>query len=79
MKENITILELLERDFFEFNLSKKIKIIIFNSPSRTDRLTTEVEEYYISEIPYRLLRKKVYKVHYYNNTIEVFDFKKGGH
>ena len=76
MKENITLLELLERDFFEFKLSKKIKIFIIKSPSRTDRLMAEVEEFHISEIPYRLLRKKVYKVYYYKNTIEVFDFLK---
>ena len=73
MKENITLLELLERDFFEFKLSEKIKIFMIKSPSRADRLMAEVEEFYISEIPYRLLRKEVFKVYYYENTIELFE------
>ena len=72
MKE-ITLLELLERDFFEFKLSEKFKIFIIKSPSRSDRLMAEVEEFYISEIPYRLLRKEVFKVYYYENTIELFE------
>ena len=72
MKENIILLELLEKDFCEFNLSKKIKIFIIKSSSRTDRLMAEVEEFYLSEIPYRLLRKKVFKVYHYENAVEVF-------
>ena len=73
MKENITLLELLERDFFKFKLSEKIKIFIIKSPSRVDRLMADMEEFYVSEIPYRLLIKKVFKVYYYENSIEVFD------
>lgn len=73
MKENITLLELLEKDFFEFNLGEKIKIFIIKSPSGVDRLMAEVEIFFISEIPYRLLRKEVFKVYYYENMIEVFE------
>ncbi len=73
MKESITLLELLDKDFCEFNLLKKIKIFIIKSPSRTDRLMAEVEEFYISEIPYRLLIKKVFKAYHYENAVEVFE------
>lgn len=65
--------ELLEKDFFKFKLSKKIRIFIIKSTSRSDRLLAESEEFYISEIPYHLLRKKVFKVYHFENSIEVFE------
>lgn len=55
-----------------FNLLEKLKIYVISSPALWDRLTADVEEYYIHDIPYHLLRKKVYKVYYSENTIEVF-------
>lgn len=74
MKEN-TLFELLENldDFIKFKLSEKLKIYVIKSPSRMDRLMADCEEYYISEVPLRLLRKKVFKVYHYENVVEVFE------
>jgi len=64
--------ELLEKDF-EFNFLEKIKIFVIKSPSRTDRLMADFEEFYISDIPYHLLRKKVFKVYHFENAVEVYE------
>lgn len=74
MKE-ITLFELLENldEFIKFKLSEKLKIYVITSPSRMDRLMADLEEYYISEVPLRLLRKKVFKVYHYENVVEVFE------
>lgn len=74
MKEN-TLFELLENldDFIKFKLSEKLKIYVIKSPSRMDRLMADLEEYYISEVPLRLLRKKIFKVYHYENVVEVFE------
>jgi hypothetical protein len=56
----------------DFNLLEKLKIYVISSPELWDRLTADVEEYYIHDIPYHLLRKKVYKAYYSENAIEVF-------
>ena len=55
-----------------FNLLEKLKIYVISSPELWDRLTADVEEYYIHDIPYHLLRKRVYKAYYSENAIEVF-------
>ena len=59
----------------DFNLLEKLKIYVISSPELWDRLTADVEEYYIHDIPYHLLRKKVYKAYYSENAIEVFKWK----
>lgn len=74
MKENITLYELLNSfdDVIKFDLLKKLIICSTSSESLMDRLNADFDEFYISEIPLRLLRKKVFKVYYYENTIVVF-------
>ena len=74
MKENITLYELLNSfdDIIKFDLLKKLTICSASSTSLMDRLNADIEEFYISEIPLRLLRKKVIKVYHYENTIIVF-------
>ena len=56
----------------DFDLLAKLKIYVISSSELWDRLTADVEEYYIHDIPYHLLRKKVYKAYYSENAIEVF-------
>ena len=59
----------------DFDLLEKLKIYVISSSELWDRLTAEVEEYYIHDIPYHLLRKRVYKAYYSENAIEVFKWK----
>ena len=59
----------------DFDLLNKLKIYVISSSELWDRLTADVEEYYIHDIPYHLLRKKVYKAYYSENAIEVFKWK----
>ena len=74
MKE-ITLYELLNNldDLMKFTLSEKLKIYIITSTSIRDRLTANVEQYYLGDIPLYLLRKKVFKVYHFENAIEVFE------
>jgi len=58
-----------------FDLTKKLKISTIASASLTDRLLADVEEYFIDEIPYRLLKKGVFSVNCFENLIEVFELK----
>lgn len=55
-----------------FDLLKKLKIYVISSPDLWDRLTADMEEYFVSDVPLHLLRKKVYKAYYSENAIEVF-------
>ncbi len=59
----------------DFDLLSKLKIYVISSSELWDRLTADVEEYYIHDIPYHLLRKRVYKAYYSENAIEVFKWK----
>jgi hypothetical protein len=70
----MTLFELLNsfNDVIKFDLLKKLTICSTSSTSLADRLNADIEEFYISEIPLRLLRKKVIKVYHYENTIVVF-------
>jgi len=74
MKENITLYELLNTfdELIKFDLLKKLTICSTSSASLIDRLNADIEEFYLSDIPLRLLRKKVFKVYHYENTIVVF-------
>lgn len=74
MKENITLYELLNTydELIKFDLLKKLIICSTSSSSLADRLNADIEEFYLGDIPLRLLRKKVFKVNYYENTIVVF-------
>ena len=58
-----------------FDLTKKLKICTISSGSLIDRLFADVEEYYIDDVPYRLLKKGVFKVNYFENLIEIFELK----
>ena len=71
----VTLFEVLENldDLLKFNLSEKLKIYIITSTSIRDRLTANVEQYYLGDIPLYLLRKKVFKVYHFENSIEVFE------
>lgn len=73
MRKNFTLYELLSsKEFTKFDLLEKIKIYTISSPSLMDRLTADVEEYFFHDIPFYLLRKKVFKAYPYENAIEVF-------
>lgn len=56
----------------KFDLLEKLKIYVILSSDLLDRLTADVEEYFISDVPLHLLRKRVYKAYYAENAIEVF-------
>ena len=74
MKENITLYELLNTfdELIKFDMLKKLTICSTSSSSLMDRLNADIDEFYISEIPLRLLRKKVFAVYHNENTIVVF-------
>ena len=67
----MTLFNLLNNERNKFNLFKKLTICSTSSGSLMDRLNADIEEYYIDDIPYYLLRKEVYAVSYYKNTIVV--------
>ena len=71
MNEKFTLFNLLNNERNNFNLFKKLTICSTSSGSLMDRLNADIEEYYIDDIPYYLLRKEVYAVNYYENTIVV--------
>ena len=58
----------------DFNLLEKLKIYVISSADLLDRLTADVEEYFVSDVPLHLLRKRVYKAYYSENAIEVYKF-----
>jgi len=55
-----------------FDLLEKLKIYVITTSDLLDRLTADVEEYFVSDVPFHLLRKRVYKAYYSENAIEVF-------
>lgn len=57
----------------DFDLAKKLKICTISSTSLVDRLFADVEEYFIDDVPRRLLKKEVFKVNYFENLIEVLE------
>lgn len=69
--ENITLYELLTSfdDIIKFNILKKIKIYTISSTSEMDKLTADVKEFYLSDVPLYLLLKKVFKVYHEENAI----------
>lgn len=74
MKEKFTLWKLLNSEKAkDFDLMKKLKISTITSTSLTDRLFADVEEYYIDDVPRRLLKKEVFKVNYFENLIEVLE------
>ncbi len=64
--KKITLYDLLTnlKDVIKFKLSEKLKI---SSTSEN----ADIEEFYLSEVPLRLLKKKVYNVDYDDNWIEI--------
>ena len=72
MKENITLYELLNsyEDVIKFKLSKKLKIYAV-IPTAENYSIVKTEEYYLSEVPLRLLSSRVINVDYDDNWIEV--------
>lgn len=71
MNEKFTLFTLLNIGRNKFNQLKKLTICSTSSGSLMDRLNADIEEYYIDDIPYYLLRKEVFSVNYYENTIVV--------
>ena len=71
MKEKFTLFKLLNNERNKFNQLKKLTICSTSSGSLMDRMNADVVEYYIDDIPYYLLRKEIYAVNYYENTIVV--------
>ena len=69
MKEKMTLFELLYNDEREIILSMK-KIKLYSLSSDSDYVY--MEEYFLADIPYYLLRKEVINAVYYKNTIEIF-------
>lgn len=65
--KKISLYELLNNfdDVIKFKLSEKLKIYVISS-------NAVIEEFYLSEVPLRLLKKKVYNVYHDENWIEVF-------
>ena len=73
MNEKFTLWELLNSNKMEFfDLKKKLKIYTISSASRADRLMADSEEYFVDDIPYRLLRKEVFTTYSLSNVILVF-------
>lgn len=71
MKEKFTLFNLLNIGRNKFNQLKKLTICSTSSGSLMDRLNADIKEYYIDDIPYYLLRKEIFTVNYYENTIVV--------
>ena len=73
--KNFTLYDLLNSsDVKKFDLLEKLKIYVISSSDLLDRLTADVEEYFASDVPFHLLRKRVYKAYYSENAIEVYKF-----
>ena len=60
MKEKFTLWKLLNSsEVKNLDLSKKLKICsIASSTSLMDRLNADIDEYYIDDIPFNLLKKR---------------------
>ena len=71
--KKITLYELLTKYELvtKFKLSEKLKINVITSTSNKNRVIADIEEFYLSEVPLRLLRNKVFNVDYDDNWIEV--------
>ena len=71
--KNSTLFDLLNSsEVKKFNLLEKLKIYVITSADLLDRMTADVEEYFVSDVPFHLLRKRVYRAYYSENAIEVF-------
>ena len=71
--KNFTLYDLLNSsEVKKFDLLEKLKIYVILSSDLLDRMTADVEEYFVSDVPFHLLRKRVYKAYYSENAIEVF-------
>ena len=71
--KNFTLYDLLNSsEVKKFDLLEKLKIYVILSSDLLDRMTADVEEYFVSDVPFHLLRKIVYKAYYSENAIEVF-------
>ena len=71
--KNFTLYDLLNSsEVKKFDLLEKLKIYVILSSDLLDRMTADVEEYFVSDVPFHLLRKRVYRAYYSENAIEVF-------
>lgn len=71
MKEKFTLFKLLNNERIKFNQLKKLTICSTSSMSLMDRLNADIDEYFIDDIPFNLLKKEVYSVNYYENSVVV--------
>ena len=71
--KNSTLFDLLNSsEVKKFDLLEKLKIYVISSADLLDRMTADVEEYFVSDVPFHLLRKRLHKAYYAENAIEVF-------
>ena len=71
MKEKFTLFKLLNNERNKFNQLKKLTICSTSSGSLIDRMNADIDEYFIDDIPFNLLKKEVYSVNYYENLVVV--------
>lgn len=71
MKEKFTLFKLLNNERNKFNQLKKLTICSTSSMSLMDRLNADIDEYFVDDIPFNLLKKEVYSVNYYENLVVV--------
>ena len=71
MKEKFTLFKLLNNERNKFNQLKKLTICSSSSMSLMDRLNADIDEYFVDDIPFNLLKKEVYSVNYYENLVVV--------
>jgi hypothetical protein len=71
--KKITLYELLTKYELvtKFKLSEKLKIYVIIPTSAENYRIVKTEEYYLSEVPLRLLSNRVINVDYDDNWIEV--------
>lgn len=71
--KKITLYELLTKYELvtKFKLSEKLKINVITSTSNKNRVIADIEEFYLSEVPLRLLSSRVINIDYDENWIEI--------
>ena len=71
--KKVILYELLTNydEIIKFKLSEKLKIYVIISTSENNRVVVDSGEYYLSEVPLRLLRNRVVNIDYDDNWIEV--------
>ncbi len=78
LREKFTLWKLLNSiNVLNFDSTKKLTICSTSGTSLMDRLNADISEFYIDDIPFNLLKKEVYSVNYYENSVVVLNRKVG--